>query len=105
MARRVSVMSSGTPVVPGSTGTTGCTVTVMEPGVSNIVSVSFHDVAQTQSDQELAGAIAGRRKKLDEQAAREPAPGDQEELELVEGEGEGAGADPSGEPEQLEASE
>ena len=33
-------------------------VTMMEPGCSSIVSVSFHDVAETQSDQELAGAIA-----------------------------------------------
>ena len=39
-------------------------VTMMEPGVSNIVSVSFHDVAATQSDQELAGAIADQRTDL-----------------------------------------
>ncbi len=40
-------------------------VTMMEPGVSNIVSVSFHDVAETQSDQDLRDAIARRRRDLD----------------------------------------
>jgi len=41
-------------------------VTMMEPGCSSIVSVSFHDVAETQSDTELAGAIAARRRKVDQ---------------------------------------
>jgi len=82
-------------------------VTMMEPGVSNIVSVSFHDVAETQSDQELAGAIASRRKAVDKVA--EVKVGDQEvldleetppgELEIVEGE------DDTVTPGQLEASE
>ena len=40
-------------------------VTMMEPGISNIVSVSFHDVAETQSDQELSKAIADRRREID----------------------------------------
>ncbi len=40
-------------------------VTMMEPGCSSIVSVSFHDVAATQSDQELGRAIADRRKNVD----------------------------------------
>ena len=40
-------------------------VTMMEPGCSSIVSVSFHDVADTQSDQELRRAIADRRKSVD----------------------------------------
>ncbi|MEN8007111.1 MAG: hypothetical protein ABFS42_08850, partial [Candidatus Krumholzibacteriota bacterium] len=40
-------------------------VTMMEPGCSSIVSVSFHDVAATQSDQELGRAIADRRKSVD----------------------------------------
>jgi len=40
-------------------------VTMMEPGCSSIVSVNFHDVAETQSDQELGRAIADRRKNLD----------------------------------------
>ncbi len=40
-------------------------VTMMEPGCSSIVSVNFHDVAETQSDQELSRAIADRRKNLD----------------------------------------
>ncbi len=43
-------------------------VTMMEPGVSSIVSVSFHDVAETQSDQDLGDAIASRRRRLDENA-------------------------------------
>jgi len=40
-------------------------VTMMEPGCSSIVSVSFHDVAETQSDQELSQAIAERRQNVD----------------------------------------
>jgi hypothetical protein len=59
-------------------------VTMMEPGVSSIVSVSFHDVAETQSDQELAGAISNQRKRLDEKAPREPQVGDQEEMVLAD---------------------
>jgi chromosome segregation protein len=39
-------------------------VTMMEEGVSSIVSVSFQDVAQTQSDAELGRAIASRRQAL-----------------------------------------
>jgi chromosome segregation protein len=45
-------------------------VTMMEPGCSNIVSVSFHDVAETQSDQELSNAIANKRRNLDESEGR-----------------------------------
>ncbi len=41
-------------------------VTMMEAGCSSIVSVSFHDVALTQNDQELGGAIARKRKEVDE---------------------------------------
>jgi hypothetical protein len=40
-------------------------VTMMEPGCSNIVSVSFNDVAETQSDKELSNAIASKRKAVD----------------------------------------
>jgi chromosome segregation protein len=40
-------------------------VTMMEPGCSNIVSVSFRDVAESQSDEQLAGAIAARRAAID----------------------------------------
>ena len=40
-------------------------VTMMEPGCSSIVSVSFHDVAATQSDKELGRAIADRRQNVD----------------------------------------
>jgi len=47
-------------------------VTMMEPGCSNIVSVSFHDVAETQSDQELAGAIANKRRAIDAVEASRP---------------------------------
>jgi len=43
-------------------------VTMMEPGCSSIVSVSFHDVAETQSDQELSQAIADRRQNVDKKA-------------------------------------
>ena len=39
-------------------------VTMMEKGCSSIVSVSFHDVAETQSDNDLAGAIAARRENI-----------------------------------------
>lgn len=46
-------------------------VTMMERGCSSIVSVSFQDVAATQSDQELAGTIASKREKNDaDEAAR-----------------------------------
>jgi len=41
-------------------------VTMMEPGCSSIVSVSFHDVAASQSDQDLSNAIANRRRAVDE---------------------------------------
>ncbi len=40
-------------------------VTMMEPGCSSIVSVSFQDVASTQSDQELSNAIANKRNSID----------------------------------------
>ncbi|MFT5232840.1 MAG: chromosome segregation protein [Candidatus Krumholzibacteriia bacterium] len=40
-------------------------VTMMEPGCSSIVSVSFHDVAETQNDTDLRHAIANKRKKVD----------------------------------------
>ncbi len=40
-------------------------VTMMEPGCSNIVSVSFHDVAATQSDHELGNVIANKRLTID----------------------------------------
>ena len=44
-------------------------VTMMEPGISNIVSVSFHDVADTRSDKELSEAIADRRQEIDRSEA------------------------------------
>ncbi len=40
-------------------------VTMMEPGCSNIVSVSFHDVASTQNDHELGNVIANKRLNID----------------------------------------
>nr|MEE4269739.1 chromosome segregation protein SMC [Candidatus Krumholzibacteria bacterium] len=40
-------------------------VTMMEPGCSNIVSVSFNDVADSQSDRDLGNAIANRRQMVD----------------------------------------
>jgi chromosome segregation protein len=40
-------------------------VTMMEPGCSNIVSVSFHDVAATQSDKELGRVISDKRNSID----------------------------------------
>ena len=40
-------------------------VTMMEQGCSSIVSVTFDDVAETQSDAELSDAIATRRRDLD----------------------------------------
>ncbi|MFH1844014.1 MAG: chromosome segregation protein SMC [bacterium] len=40
-------------------------VTMLQRGVSSIVSVSFHDVAETQSDAELSQAIAHRRREVD----------------------------------------
>ncbi len=40
-------------------------VTMMEPGCSNIVSVSFHDVAATQNDKELGNLIAQKRNSVD----------------------------------------
>jgi chromosome segregation protein len=45
-------------------------VTMMEPGCSNIVSVSFQDVADSQSDHELGNAIASRRSQVDSQEDR-----------------------------------
>ncbi len=45
-------------------------VTMMEPGASSIVSVSFRDVAETQSDEQLAGAIAARRQAIDQTAVQ-----------------------------------
>ena len=40
-------------------------VTMMEPGCSSIVSVSFRDVADSHSDAQLAGAIAAQRERVD----------------------------------------
>ncbi len=40
-------------------------VTMMEAGCSNIVSVSFNDVSETQSDHELGNAIASKRQNVD----------------------------------------
>jgi len=40
-------------------------VTMMEEGVSSIVSVTFSDVAETQSDAELGQAISRRRREVD----------------------------------------
>lgn len=56
-------------------------VTMMEAGASSIVSVTFQDVAQTRSDDELGRAIAARRHELDRQAVARAilAGGDEEE--------------------------
>jgi chromosome segregation protein len=48
-------------------------VTMMERGVSSIVSVTFKDVAASQSDTELAGAIASRRQDVDSEENRRAA--------------------------------
>lgn len=40
-------------------------VTMMEEGVSNLVSVSFQDVADSEGDADLGRAIAGRRRQID----------------------------------------
>jgi len=40
-------------------------VTMMEQGVSAIVSVTFGDIADSQSDRELGDAIARRRNRID----------------------------------------
>jgi chromosome segregation protein len=57
-------------------------VTMMERGCSSIVSVSFNDVAETRSDQELAGAIASRRHEVDR---------DEEQRQVVDEDSAGAG--------------
>ena len=41
-------------------------VTMMEEGVSSLVSVSFQDVADSQSDDELGQAIAAQRRHIDD---------------------------------------
>ncbi len=48
-------------------------VTMMERGVSSVVSVSFKDVAQSQSDTELSNAIASRRQDVDSEENRRAA--------------------------------
>ncbi len=64
-------------------------VTMMEPGCSSIVSVSFNDVASTQSDHELGNAIANRRQDVDDKigaGAVVVGPDDhQDELPMIEG--------------------
>jgi len=90
-------------------------VTMMEPGCSSIVSVSFDDVAQTQSDQELGVAIASRRKAVDEdENLRTLALGvddQQDELALVEDEADADSEDlddqraPATEDDAMEASQ
>ncbi len=59
-------------------------VTMMEPGCSSIVSVSFHDVEMTQSDQELGGAIARKRKEVDDAAMSARGQAFMETIEAVE---------------------
>ncbi len=44
-------------------------VTMMEEGVSNTVSVSFDDVAESLSDEDLGRAIAKRRRQIDDHEA------------------------------------
>jgi chromosome segregation protein len=72
-------------------------VTMMEPGCSNIVSVSFHDVASTQNDKELGNLIAQKRLNIDsveEVRIREESKGQErldfnvalEDKDVVEGE-------------------
>ncbi len=68
-------------------------VTMMEPGVSAIVSVTFQDVAATQTDAELGDAIAARRRNLDQAASMRKILADDEEAPagrfLMETNGEG----------------
>ena len=45
-------------------------VTMMEPGCSGVVSVSFHDVADSQSDRDLSNAISSRRQLVDTEEER-----------------------------------
>ncbi|MBE0564348.1 MAG: hypothetical protein IH621_00170 [Krumholzibacteria bacterium] len=91
-------------------------VTMMEPGCSSIVSVSFSDVAESRSDEQLAANIAARRQNIDQaEAARggqgamafvdadaEPDAGPETEAE-VEAEAEPAAAERA--PGSMEASE
>ena len=56
-------------------------VTMMEEGVSSIVSVSFDDVADSQSDEELSRAIATRRRELDRRESVRAILADSEEEE------------------------
>jgi chromosome segregation protein len=53
-------------------------VTMMEEGVSNLVSVSFKDVAESQDDAALANAIAKRRREVDDHVAEEAVVADDE---------------------------
>ncbi len=55
-------------------------VTMMEQGVSSIVSVTFDDVAETQSDVELGEAIAQRRQELDRRETVKAILADDEEV-------------------------
>ncbi|MCB1184776.1 chromosome segregation protein SMC [bacterium] len=80
-------------------------VTMMEPGCSNIVSVSFHDVAETQSDQDLGNAIANRRKAVDESEDKRAAENrlDDRQTEMTLDGGAAAGDETAGEAVAVEA--
>ena len=69
-------------------------VTMMEPGCSSIVSVSFHDVADSQSDRELGNAIASRRQKLDSEVENEAGTSGQGSMDFS-GDAEPAGVEPA----------
>ena len=66
-------------------------VTMMEPGCSNIVSVSFHDVADSQSDRELGNAIASRRSMVDSVEDEKARRSGQEAMKFAEDEKAAAG--------------
>jgi len=70
-------------------------VTMMEPGASSIVSVSFHDVALTQGDQELGGAIARKRLEVDQMTHAERGQARLETIAAIEG---AAGGEATGWP-------
>ncbi|MEZ4388481.1 MAG: chromosome segregation protein SMC [Candidatus Krumholzibacteriia bacterium] len=65
-------------------------VTMMERGCSSIVSVSFQDVAESQSDQDLAASIASARQSIDAREAERKVEAEGEEFAFG---GDGGGAD------------
>jgi len=74
-------------------------VTMMERGCSSIVSVSFQDVAESQSDQDLAQSIASARETVDVREAARKKEIEGEELDFQGGAADMADAAPMMQPE------